>query len=635
MLLEFLKSRQRRTKVVAYFLIDLLLLPVCFYVAHTVRYGTIFPTELGKNSGILVGLIMVAGAAVILGLRLPWLKLSTLEGRAAVRIALASSILSATTLVLFQLAGRTEPSSLPLIFGVMYFVGSIGTRYMMLVVFTFADQRGSVRRPAVIYGAGPAGLQLAYALRRSSNMRPVAFVDDSKSLQGTIMAGLPVVSTRKLEQLKRRWGNPLVFLALQASDQARLHEIVAHLVTQGYDAQFAPKFGELIWQQEAYNIPVGAPLETIVNREEVLLDTPEIMRTYAGRTVLVTGAGASIGAELCVNLIECQPKKIVLFDHDETGLYETELALKERNVETKIEIVARLGSTTEKSRIEAVLRDERVDVIFHISAYGRPSLFAQNEVEGTRVNVIGTQVIAEAASSCGVERFVLVSSEKAFKPKCTLSAVRRMAELVVQDIAGRSPYTDTCIVRLRGALGPGGSVISLLQRQIEMGGPVTIPHHDAERCFMTLSEATRLLLIAGTLADDGEVFTLDMGKATKIIDVARKVIALSGRSVRDPITGKGDIEIRTVGLRPGEKLSDAALFDSDQVRSTKHPRILRIDEPKLSQFEVTAMMREVRTAIQLGSVDAIRRLTGDRIPDYEREEKVRSLERPGNSQSAV
>lgn len=618
MLLEFLKSRQRRTKVAAYFLVDLALVPLCLYAAHALRYGTALPGRKLDGEGTLFIMLTLSAVAVIACLRLPWIKLAALEGRAAVRIAVASGVLAVSAMMFSYIFGLTGPRSVPMIFGALFFVAALGGRFALLMLITFMEEMGGTRRPVIIYGAGSAGLRMARSLRGTDNMRAVAFIDDNTSLNGLLMAGLPVMPPAKLETLQQKWENPLVLLAMPSIDKARQQAIAAQLGARGLEVQVTPSYADLLSARGNQTDLRPVSPDAILGRDKVDLDTHEIARAYAGRTVMVTGAGGSIGSELCRQLMDCRPSRIILFEQSEFALYEIDQSLRARSLETGIAVVSRLGSVADNTRVETILREEKVEIVLHAAAYKHVPIVEENELEGARNNVLGTQILAEASMAAGVERFILVSTDKAVRPTNIMGATKRMAELVIQDLATRSTKTRFAMVRFGNVLGSSGSVLPLFQHQIAAGGPVTVTHPEVTRFFMTIPEAARLVLLAGAYAEGGDVFVLDMGKPRKIIDIAHQMIALSGRTVRDPNTGEGDIEIRVTGLRPGEKLYEELLIDNDSLRHTPHPKILRAEESQLSQFEVVGMLREVRAAIQSGSSDALRRVVVDRVQGYRR-----------------
>ncbi|PJJ79003.1 polysaccharide biosynthesis protein, partial [Brevirhabdus pacifica] len=327
-------------------------------------------------------------------------------------------------------------------------------------------------------------------------------------------------------------------------------------------------------------------------------------------------AGGSIGSELCRQLLNCRPARIVLFERSEYALYEIDRELRPLAEAAGIAVTTRLGSVTNRARVQNVLAGEAVEIVLHAAAYKHVPLVEENELEGARNNVLGTQTVAEAAMAAGVERFILVSTDKAVRPTNVMGATKRLAEMVIQDLQTRSPRTRFAMVRFGNVMGSSGSVLPLFQRQIEQGGPVTVTHPEVTRFFMTIPEASRLVLLAGAYSRGGEVFVLDMGEAVKIIDVARRMISLSGRRPREQGSPDGDIEIRITGLRPGEKLYEELLIDNDSLRATPHDKILCAEEGQLSQIEVAAMLREIQEALGKGDAKALRRIIAARVEGY-------------------
>ena len=383
-----------------------------------------------------------------------------------------------------------------------------------------------------------------------------------------------------------------------------------------------PSYPELMSSEGTLDRLQPVAAEALLGREKVALSTPEIAKTYAGRVIMVTGAGGSIGSELCRQMLHCRPAALVLFEQGEHNLYQIDQELRSEALAQGINVVARLGSVGDAGRLRQVMREQGVEIILHAAAYKHVPMVEENELEGARNNVLGTHVVAEAAAAEQIERFILVSSDKAVRPTNVMGATKRMAELVVQDIQTRHPQTKFAMVRFGNVLGSSGSILPLFQRQIAEGGPVTVTHEEITRYFMTIPEAARLVLTAGAYARGGDVFVLDMGKPQKIVDVARRMIELAGRTVRDPITGQGEIAIRITGLRPGEKLFEELLIDRESLRPTPHPKILRAQEVRLSQIEVAAMLRDVRRAIEGADAAALRavikaRVDGYRPPDVE------------------
>jgi len=314
--------------------------------------------------------------------------------------------------------------------------------------------------------------------------------------------------------------------------------------------------------------------------------------------------------------LECRPANLVLFDQNEQSLFSAAQDVRGLADALGIPVIARLGSVTNKARVSGVIAEEGVEIILHAAAYKHVPLVEENELEGARNNVLGTQVVAEAAAAGGIERFILVSTDKAVRPTNIMGATKRMAELVVQDMQTRNTTTRFAMVRFGNVLGSSGSVLPLFQKQIAAGGPVTVTHAEVTRFFMTIPEASRLVLLAGAYAKGGDVFVLDMGEPQKIIDIAHRMVKLSGRTVKDPETGEGDIEIKVTGLRPGEKLYEELLIDDDSLIPTPHEKILRAQEAMLSQIEVISMLKELQASIDAADKIRLRRLVAARVDGY-------------------
>ena len=625
----------RRSKLLAYFLIDLALIPLSFYAAFSLRYGSFRPNHLIQDEAVLFAALLLCGVLVLLGFRLPWIKLSALEGRAVVRIAAGAGTLAVCAMVLSSVFGFVGARSVPMIFGAVFFASALAVRFALLVFVGVLKDMTTQRRPVVIYGAGSAGLQMAGILRSSPEMRCVGFVDDNTHLQGVLMAGMPVYSPRKLKKLAQRAHKPMVIVAMPSVPKSRQNAIVADTRAMGFDVRIMPSHTEMISARGVTSELMTVSPDAILGRDRVQLDIPEIARAYAGRAVMVTGAGGSIGSELCRQLPECRPARTILFEQSEYALYQIDMEMQARGMELGIPIVARLGSVADRARVETVMREHKIEIVLHAAAYKHVPLVEENELEGARNNVVGTQIVAEVAQALRVERFILVSTDKAVRPTNIMGATKRMAELAVQDLATRAQMTRFAMVRFGNVLGSSGSVLPLFQKQIAAGGPVTVTHPEVTRFFMTIPEAARLVLLAGAYSEGGDVFVLDMGEPRKIIDIARQMITLSGRTVRDPQTGQGDIEIRITGLRPGEKLYEELLIDDASLRATPHPKILRAQEKSLSQIEVAAMLREISGCVNSNDSDRLRLVVAKAVEGYTRPDADRAPRRMQQSKGAA
>ncbi|NBR88450.1 MAG: polysaccharide biosynthesis protein [Rhodobacteraceae bacterium] len=615
-LLNILKL-PRRTKRGIYLLLDTALVPLCLLAAHALRYGMLVPTKALEGDLALFAMMVLLGAAVSYAFRLPWLKVTALEARAVFRVAGAAGALAIAAIVLSYLLGLAGPRSVPLIFGFLYFVCALGARFAIVALVQVLESRGSNKQPVAIYGAGAAGLQLASALKASAEVKPLFFVDDNPNLHGLMMGGLAVYSPLRLQELAARHGIKTVLLAMPSVDKERLQHISKWLGNFDLAVQVMPSYVDILSGKSGDDTKLRTVSpDELLGRDKVNLETAEIAKAYAGRVVMVTGAGGSIGSELCRQLIECKPARIVLFEQGEFALYEIDRDLRPRAMAAGITVSSRLGSVTNRPRVSAVMKEEKVEIVLHAAAYKHVPLVEDNELEGARNNVIGTQIVAEVAQTLGVERFILVSTDKAVRPTNIMGATKRMAELVVQDLANRMKHTKFAMVRFGNVLGSSGSVLPLFQKQIDAGGPVTVTHPEVTRFFMTIPEAARLVLLAGAFARGGDVFVLDMGQPRRIIDIAAQMIALAGRKVYDPQTGKGDIAIEITGLRPGEKLYEELLIDDESLRATPHPKILRAEETYLSQIEVASMLRELNASIETTDTGRLRALVTARVDGY-------------------
>ncbi|MCF2871340.1 polysaccharide biosynthesis protein [Octadecabacter sp. G9-8] len=585
-----------------------------FYLAFVLRYGTAFPIERFAASWPVTVLLMCLAPVAIIGLRLPWIKLSSFDMRGALRVAVVAMILSSVVSLTSLVFDIGSVRSIPAIFAAGYFALAIFGRMVALQLLTSLGGSGSVTRVA-IFGAGAAGIQLSSALRQSPEVVPVCFFDDNPSYKGLLIAGLRVHPRAELERIINAEGIKRILVAIPSLDQTDLADLVTELSRLDIDLQVLPSYVDLIYGKSK-ELKTVAP-NTLLGRDNVDLDIPEIAKTYAGRTAMVTGAGGSIGSELCKQLVECRPQKIVLFEQSEFALYEIEAALRPIATEKNIELVARLGSVCNAVRVEDVLTTEKVEVVLHAAAYKHVPMVEDNEVEGARNNVLGTQIVAEAANKCGVDRFILISTDKAVRPTNVMGATKRLAELVLQDLATRSTHTRYSMVRFGNVLGSSGSVLPLFQRQIRQGGPITVTHPDVTRFFMTIPEAARLVLLAAVFAKGGDVFILDMGKPMKIVDVARRMVEMSGASVQSP-DNMGGIEIKITGLRPGEKLYEELLIDDDSLLPTPHAKILRADEARLSQIETARMLRDLASAVQNSDKAMVRTVIERDVQGYHR-----------------
>jgi len=621
-MLDFLLNLSRRSKRAIFLSVDILLVLVSLYVAFTLRFGTAFPFSQMKDSLVLFPFMLAVSVPVFLYTQLPNIKLNAIENKALIRVGVASIGLMVLAIIGSYMMNLNAPRSVPLILGVSFFCLASASRLVGNALLHNIDHSNARSLPVAIYGAGAAGIQLASALRASSEVHPVVFIDDNPNLHGVLVAGLKVLPPSRLPDLATKAQIKRVLIAIPSASQNLRNALVDKLRSLNLEIQILPSYVDLVSDPNpAAKLRTVSPDE-LLGRDNVDLNIPDIAKAYAGRTIIVTGAGGSIGSELCRQLLDCGPSKIVLFEQSEFALYEIERTLRPMAERSGIKVVARLGSVTNRTRIETVMRQEEVEIVLHAAAYKHVPLVEENEIEGGLNNVIGTQVVAETAISLGLERFILVSTDKAVRPTNIMGATKRMAELVVQDLQKRSMGTRLSMVRFGNVLGSSGSVLPLFQQQIAMGGPLTVTHPDITRFFMTIPEAARLVLLAGAFSNGRDIFVLNMGKPARIIDIAKRMINLSGRSVRDESNPDGDIAIEITGLRPGEKLYEELLIADDSLRATPHPKILRAEENSLSEIEVAGMLKDLQKAVEAGDTEAIRNVVEYRVEGYHRQEVV-------------
>jgi len=617
---RFLRDMPRQAKSVLWLAIDALLVPVSLYAAFALRLGTPSTFPMMQSSWTLFPLLILGGVIIFQMLDLPRIKLHSFDAYAMRRIGTAAVMLTVAAMILSYLFGLWAPRSVPLIFGVIFFVAAVLMRLVGLAVVQAVLGHLGDAVPVAIYGAGMAGIQLASALRQSNEARPILFVDDNPALWGLLVSGLQVQTPKNLPALVAAGKVSRVLLAMPSINRSRQSKLVAHLKEQNCEVHVMPSYADLVAGRGLTDTMVPVAPDTLLGRDKVDLDIPDVAKAYAGRCVMVTGAGGSIGSELCRQLLDIKPSHIVLFERSEFELYKIDNELRTLAEAAGITVTTRLGSIIDARRVREVMEATQVEIVLHAAAYKHVPLVEENELEGARNNVLGTQVVAEAAEAAGVERFILISTDKAVRPTNIMGATKRMAELVIQDLQTRSTSTKFSMVRFGNVLGSSGSVLPLFEQQIRRGGPVTVTHPDVTRFFMTIPEAARLVLLAGAYATGGDVFVLDMGKPMKILDIARRMIELSGRSVLK--NGLGDIEIAITGLRPGEKLYEELLIDDASLRGTPHSKILRAEEAMLSQIEIASMLREVNKALEAADTGALRKLIESRVDGYHRQEGV-------------
>jgi len=463
----------------------------------------------------------------------------------------------------------------------------------------FLSRRNVNRESVIIYGAGSGGAQLVTALTGGDDYLPVAIVDDKSEKHGRRIHGLTVHSPDRMEQLVLETGASRVLLAMPSSSRRRRRQVLRRLSEFPVRVQTMPDIKDIVSGKARVDDIKDVDVEDLLGRNPVPPNLKLLDQCIREKVVLVTGAGGSIGSELCRQILRLKPARLVLFELSEVALYTIErkvrrLALK-KNIDC--DIVALLGSVHHEHRVREVMNSFDVQTVYHAAAYKHVPIVEQNLFEGIHNNVFGTLYTARAAIDAGVESFVLISTDKAVNPTNVMGATKRLAELILQALNASSESTKLSMVRFGNVLESSGSVVPLFKEQIKSGGPVTVTHRDIIRYFMTIPEAAQLVIQAGSMAEGGDVFVLDMGEPVKILDLAHRMINLMGMTVRDAEHPDGDIEIEFVGLRPAEKLFEELLIGSN-VTGTEHPRILRADEDCLSMPTLIKLLDELKQASQ-------------------------------------
>jgi len=558
-------------------LLDAIILLISFYLALWLRFELFFL----NNSYFALSLAACGGGVLAMaGFRVYNYILRYMNERVILGITggVAVSVMVVTAANTFlQLVGLSR--AVLVIYGSLAIAGLVGTRWVARrALFTDTKDVSDLRIPVIIYGAGGAGSQLATALRAGPHYQPVAMLDDDRRKHGLMIAGLRIHPPEHLPNLVERHGVRQLLLAMPTAGRARLREIVDSAEQYRLRIRLVPSLRELVDSNGLRLRDVR--VEDLLGRDPVA-PVPDLLgRCVTGRSVMVTGAGGSIGSELCRQIVALNPTRLVLYEISEPALYAIEQELQQLIGTRPIDLVAVLGSVRDYPHSLHRMGLHQIQTIYHAAAYKHVPMVEQNVAEGVATNALGTFSLARAAIAANVSDFVLISTDKAVRPTNVMGASKRLAELILQSLSQRQNATRFSMVRFGNVLGSSGSVVPLFHRQILAGGPVTLTHSDITRYFMTIPEAAQLVLQAGAMGESGSVFVLDMGEPVRIRDLAERMVRLCGLTVRDASDPDGDIELRVVGLRPGEKLYEELLIGGD-VKSTLHPRIMQARENDL------------------------------------------------------
>lgn len=568
-IIRVIASLPRRQKQVVLVVMDICVLPLMMWLVYAIRLAK-------PNVPVMEGLdfwylyVGVIGVAIFALLGIYSAIVRSFNEDYLLRISIATFIQIVGLYAVKKLGLAFIPMSIPLMYGFVLFSWMWWSRAVIryATLRTFVKKQN--RKRVAIYGAGLAGQQIAAALYRSDDYLPVCFIDDKASLQGQSLSGLKIFSPKKALGAFRKFHIEEILLAMPSVSRARKKAIIESFEPSNVKIMELPGVTQLVGGRVQVSDIREVDIIDLLGRDPVPPKLALLEKNIKNKVVMVTGAGGSIGSELCRQIVKHQPKCLVLFEMSEFALYSIDRELQNAGVE----VVPILGSVTHQIKLERILQQHAVQTVYHAAAYKHVPLVEANPFEGIYNTSIGTARSVDAAVAQGVETFVLISTDKAVRPTNVMGASKRMAELYCQGLAATKPQTQISIVRFGNVLGSSGSVVPLFKKQIEKGGPVTVTHPEVTRYFMTIPEAAQLVIQAGAMGTGGDVFLLDMGEPVKIVDLAKQMIRLSGFKPMDE-KGLGDIAIQFTGLRPGEKLYEELLIESENVTKTDHERILK------------------------------------------------------------
>jgi FlaA1/EpsC-like NDP-sugar epimerase len=573
---------------------DLIVIPSALWAAFALKFDSLsegFDRSLLFYVGVAtVSTLIFAGSGLyravvrFIGVRMLLSVIAGVSGSAAVLWLMGEFV-----------SQRSVPFSVAAIYWLLAMVWVSATRLIARWLLTPFETNGT---RVVIYGAGDAGAQLSMALSSGRQFVLLAYVDEKSSLRGTLMNGVPVIAPEDLAEFVIRCRVERILLAIPSASRRRKAEILRRLESLNIHVQSVPAISDVLSGRARVDELRDIDVADLLGRDPIPPNRALLDASIHGKSVMVSGAGGSIGSELCRQIVLLAPKRLVLFENSEIALYNIERDLQAivRSQQFNVEIFAVLGNAHHKDRVRDVMQAFGVQTVYHAAAYKHVPIVEQNLVEGVHNNVFSTLYAAEAALEVGVETFVLISTDKAVNPTNVMGATKRLAEVVLQALQTQTTRTRFCMVRFGNVLGSSGSVVPLFDDQIRRGGPVTVTHRDVRRYFMTIPESAQLVLQAGSMGTGGDVFVLDMGQPVQIDELARRMIKLTGLTLRDESNPDGDIEIQYSGLRPGEKLFEELLIGSN-VTGTGHPMIMRAIEPSPTWDEVKGLLAELIIAV--------------------------------------
>jgi FlaA1/EpsC-like NDP-sugar epimerase len=608
-----------RTKLLLMVAADAVFLPLCVLAAVALRLGS-FESAVSLAMPIQLAL----GLSTLPVLAMAGLYRAVLRYIDVRVLMVASTALAVAVLLIYGGALAMDMQVIPrsslLIYWFIAFAYVICSRFLARTLLRRSFKNSAVaRQRTAIYGAGEAGTQLARAMQTSPEYEAVCFIDDKSGLQNRTVAGLQVYSPKEFTKAMGRHEVAQIVVAIPSSTPTRRRELISRVEHAGLPVKILPGLLDMVDGRASVSDIREVDVADLLGRDPVPPNPLLFARDLHGKVVLVSGAGGSIGSELCRQILSQKPRKLVLLDHSEYSLYAIDHELQ--HSAAGCEIVATLGSVLDETLLNRLFTQHGVQTVYHAAAYKHVPIVEGNVQQGLRNNVFGSLAMARAAAAAGVSTCVLVSTDKAVRPTNVMGASKRIAELVFQAAALRGGRTVFSMVRFGNVLGSSGSVVPLFKRQIQAGGPITITHPDIIRYFMLIPEAAQLVIQAGAMAHGGEVFVLDMGEPVRIADLARSMIHLSGLSERTPAREDGDIEIKYVGLRPGEKLFEELLIGDDVVGSD-HARIMCARERHVDPALLDKMLESLRKACEDNDQDAMQRQLRNLVPEFRSPDEV-------------
>ncbi len=606
-----LLSLSRKTKNILVMITDYIVLVFSFWSSLSIRINDFYIASGDSLLLIIIAPFIALPIFYSFGLYQSFIRYANY--RALITLIFAVSIYTFLWFVVVLVSDLIEKPYDFLIINwltTIFFIG--GIRYIARWLLSI---KGYSTNNVLIYGAGSAGVQLYSTILHNPDMKAVAFVDDNEAIHGQYIEGLMVYSKNSLEKIIEKKGVKEVLIAIPSMTRFEKSDLLQSLKGLPVAIRMLPSLSDVTAGRVSISDLKKVKIDDLLKRESRKPDPDLLRHDIDGMNVLVTGAGGSIGSELCREIVKLSPKNLVLFDISEYALYSLESELQEDGQNKNL--ITIIGNITNQERLEQIITKFKIDTIYHAAAYKHVPMVEKNIFAGVRCNIFGTLSCCNAAIRKGVKSFVFISTDKAVRPTNIMGATKRFAEMILQALVKKNKPNDTriSIVRFGNVLGSSGSVVPLFRRQIENGGPVTVTDPEIIRYFMTLKESAQLVIQAGAMGRLADIFLLDMGEPVKVVDLARDMIKLSGRTLKDQENPEGDIEIIFTGLRPGEKLFEELLID-DKSKSTEHPKIMQALEKHLDWEEIEDTMDMIEKSLKKEDFAGIKRIFLDSVDGY-------------------